>query len=269
VESIKIKTIIADDNVEFCNILSDYLSSQGDFIVTGKCHNGINALEMIKENPPHLVILDMIMPQLDGLGVLERLNSLNLNPKPLVVILSAVGADKITQRALTLGAAYYIIKPFDMEDFINRILQLFSDNQIVAAKAQKTTSIDNPAESKFENTLDLESQITSIIHQVGIPANLKGYSYIREAIRLVIEDTSYLGSVTKLLYPEIALKYKTIPSRVERSIRHAIEVGWSRGPNNVLSDLFKHTQHTAKDKPTNSEFIASVADIIRLKNRVS
>jgi len=269
-ENNKISVLIADDNKEFCNILNDYLLNQRDIVVTGVAKDGLEALSLIQEKKPDLVVLDIIMPHLDGLGVLERMNTMKLDPMPRIIVLSAVGQDKITQRAITLGADYYVVKPFDMDVFTKRIRQMFN-NTISSDQVKKTVSIVDNDEIKFRRNepLDLESEITSIIHEIGVPAHIKGYMYLREAISMVVNDVELLSAVTKELYPSIAKKYNTTASRVERAIRHAIEVAWSRGQVETINKIFGYTIHNGKGKPTNSEFIAMVADKLRLKNKVS
>jgi len=269
-EESKISVIIADDNKEFCNILNDYLLNQRDIVVTGIAKDGVEALKLIQEKKPDLVVLDIIMPHLDGLGVLERLNSMNLDPMPRIIVLSAVGQDKITQRAITLGADYYVVKPFDMDVFTKRIRQMFN-NTIYSDETKKTVSMIDTAEIRINRNepTDLQAEITSIIHEIGVPAHIKGYMYLREAISMVVNDIELLSAVTKELYPSIAKKYNTTASRVERAIRHAIEVAWSRGQVDTINKLFGYTIHNDKGKPTNSEFIAMVADKLRLKNKVS
>ena len=267
----KITVLIADDNKEFCNILNDYLLNQRDIVVTGIAKDGLEALELIEQKKPDLVVLDIIMPHLDGLGVLERLNTMNINPMPKIIVLSAVGQDKITQRAITLGADYYVVKPFDMDVFTNRIRQMFN-NTISSDTNKKSMSFIDNSNVKTENKrepIDLESEITNIIHEIGVPAHIKGYMYLREAITMVVNDMELLSAVTKELYPSIAKKYNTTASRVERAIRHAIEVAWARGQVDAINKLFGYTIHNDKGKPTNSEFIAMVADKLRLKNKVS
>ena len=267
----KITVLIADDNKEFCNILNDYLLNQRDIVVTGIAKDGLEALELIEKKKPDLVVLDIIMPHLDGLGVLERLNTMNLNPMPRIIVLSAVGQDKITQRAITLGADYYVVKPFDMDVFTNRIRQMFN-NTISSDTTKKSMPFMDNSNIKTENKrepIDLESEITNIIHEIGVPAHIKGYMYLREAITMVVNDMELLSAVTKELYPSIAKKYNTTASRVERAIRHAIEVAWARGQVDAINKLFGYTIHNDKGKPTNSEFIAMVADKLRLKNKVS
>lgn len=269
-EDSKISVIIADDNKEFCNILNDYLLNQRDIVVTGIAKDGLEALKLIQEKKPDLVVLDIIMPHLDGLGVLERLNSINVNPMPRIIVLSAVGQDKITQRAITLGADYYVVKPFDMDVFTKRIRQMFN-NTISSDDTKRTFTVPETTEVKITRNepIDLETEITGIIHEIGVPAHIKGYMYLREAISMVVNDIELLSAVTKELYPNIAKKFNTTASRVERAIRHAIEVAWSRGQVDTINKLFGYTIHNDKGKPTNSEFIAMVADKLRLKNKVS
>ena len=265
----KISVLIADDNKEFCSILNDYLLNQRDMIVTGIAKDGREALELIEEKQPDLVVLDIIMPHLDGLGVLERLQSMNLEKFPRVVVLSAVGQDKITQRAITLGADYYIVKPFDMEIFTKRIRDMFNENILSEPIKRKNVTMMATDSITTKAPIDLETEITNIIHEIGVPAHIKGYMYLREAITMVVNDMELLSAVTKELYPSIAKKYNTTASRVERAIRHAIEVAWGRGQIDAINKLFGYTVHNDKGKPTNSEFIAIIADKLRLKNKVS
>ncbi len=273
-EDSKISVLIADDNKEFCSILNDYLLNQKDIVVTGIAKDGREALDLIVEKKPDLVILDIIMPHLDGLGVLEKLNTMQLEKVPRIIILSAVGQDKITQQAITLGADYYTVKPFDMEVFTKRIREMFStgsaqESNIRSSYTSSMISNTTTSESKPKAPVDLETEITNIIHEVGVPAHIKGYMYLREAITMVVNDMELLSAVTKELYPSIAKKYNTTASRVERAIRHAIEVAWGRGQIEAINRLFGYTIHNDKGKPTNSEFIAIIADKLRLKNKVS
>lgn len=269
-EDSKISVIIADDNKEFCNILNDYLLNQKDIIVTGIAKDGLEALKLIEDKKPDLVILDIIMPHLDGLGVLERLNAMNINPMPRIIVLSAVGQDKITQRAITLSADYYVIKPFDMNVLTRRIRQMFNNTIMNKDEVKRSISFagDGELKSSQDDPADLKQEITNIIHEIGVPAHIKGYMYLREAITMVVNNMELLSAVTKELYPSIAKKYNTTASRVERAIRHAIEVAWSRGQVETINKIFGYTIHNDKGKPTNSEFIAMVADKLRLKNKV-
>lgn len=263
----KIKILVADDNKEFCDILEEYLVQQEDFEVIGFAKDGLEALNMISEKKPDVLILDIIMPHLDGLGVLERLNMMNLEKKPKVIVLSAVGQDKITQRTIELGADYYVVKPFDFEIFMNRLREI-SGMSNDDGNVKRYIHIPKQMPANVDNTKSMEARITNIIHEIGVPAHIKGYLYLREAIAMVVEDVELLGAVTKELYPNIAKKYNTTPSRVERAIRHAIEVAWSRGKVDTINSIFGYTVHTDKGKPTNSEFIAMVADKLRLEQEM-
>ena len=269
-EDSKISVLIADDNKEFCSILNDYLLNQKDIVVTGIAKDGREALELIQQKQPDLVVLDIIMPHLDGLGVLEKLNGMDLDKMPRVIVLSAVGQDKITQQAITLGADYYVVKPFDMDIFTKRIREMFSTQDVETKRRSVSTQVvQREAAATSRGPIDLETEITSIIHEIGVPAHIKGYMYLREAITMVVNDMELLSAVTKELYPSIAKKYNTTASGVERAIRHAIEVAWGRGQVDAINKLFGYTVHNEKGKPTNSEFIAIIADKLRLKNKVS
>lgn len=276
----KIQVLIADDNREFGDILCEYLSSQEDIQVVGLARDGFEAVDLIIQNTPDIAILDIIMPHLDGLGVLEKIAATNIDKKPLFIVLSAVGQDKITQRALSLGAEYYIVKPFDMDVLVNRIRQL-KDNTYVSPSASVTpfaASISTHKSDFFSQerkpvhiantSRSLEVEVTNIMHEIGVPAHIKGYQYLRDAIMMVVKDLDVINSITKLLYPSIAKEYNTTPSRVERAIRHAIEVAWSRGQVEAIDALFGYTVNIGKGKPTNSEFIAMIADKLRLELKV-
>ena len=260
----KITVAIADDNREFCQIISQFISAQEEFEVVGIAKDGIEALELIEKEKPQILILDIIMPHLDGLGVLEKLHESEDDFFPKVIVLSAVGQDKITQRAIELGASYYVVKPFDFQIFIKRLKQTVDNNVIIEPKLGMT----NTFKKNVNNENNLETKITKIIQEIGVPAHIKGYLYLREAIHMVIEDMDYLGAVTKELYPNVAEKFNTTPSRVERAIRHAIEVAWNRGKIDTIDNIFGYTVNNNKGKPTNSEFIALIADKIRLEQDV-
>lgn len=260
--STKIRIALADDNQDFCEILEEYLNKQEDMEVIGTAVNGLEACDLIVSQQPDVVILDVIMPHLDGIGVLEQMNKLSLEKRPVCIMLSAVGQDRITERALTLGAEYYIIKPFDMETLTNRIRQLKGHHEIIK---NSNAVVPTKKSSHISLAHHLETEVTNIIHEIGIPAHIKGYQYLREAITMAINDMDILNSITKQLYPSIAKQFNTTPSRVERAIRHAIEVAWSRGKMETIDRLFGYTVNTGKGKPTNSEFIALIADRLRLE----
>ncbi len=263
----KIEVLLADDNREFTALLSEYISEQEDMVVAGIAYNGNEVLRYIEQERkiPDVLILDIIMPHLDGLGVLEKLREMNLTPQPKIIMLTAFGQENITQKAVQLGASYYILKPFDMEVLANRIRQLVSTNAPLTSSSPAGKANVVPL-SKPRN---LDANITNIIHEIGVPAHIKGYQYLRDAITMVYNNIEILGAITKTLYPAIAEKYKTTPSRVERAIRHAIEVAWTRGNIDSISHLFGYTINLSKAKPTNSEFIAMVADKLRIEHKVS
>ena len=257
------KVLIADDNKDFVEILNQYFEKQEDITVVGAAYNGQETLEMISLKMPDVVILDIIMPHLDGIGVLERLTQTELMQRPKIIMLTAFGQESITQRAVELGADYFILKPFDLETLGNRIRQL-STGTAPGKPQTSTISYQTPVRTR---SMDLE--VTNLIHQMGVPAHIKGYQYLRDAILLVINEVSLLGAVTKELYPLIAEKYQTTPSRVERAIRHAIELAWDRGNVDMMNKFFGYTINIQRGKPTNSEFIAMVADKLRIGSKVS
>lgn len=250
----RINVLIVDDNREFCEILHNYLTENEEFSVVGVAYNGLEALKLIQEKEPDVIVLDIIMPHLDGIGVLENLETMDLTMRPKVIILTTLGQEFMTKRTVELGADYYILKPFDLEVLGTRIRQL--------AKGSIKT-VQNPVKAR-----NLDVEVTKIIHQMGVPAHIKGYQYLRDAIMLVIDDVSLLGAVTKELYPMIAEKYHTTPSRVERAIRHAIELAWDRGNVDMMNRFFGYTINVERGKPTNSEFIAMIADKLRIQAKI-
>lgn len=261
----KIKIGIADDNREFCDILTEYFSEKDNIDVDFVSHDGVKTVECVKKHMPEILILDMIMPHLDGLGVLEEISGMELDRYPRIIVLSAVGQEQITQKAISLGAEYYIVKPFNLDILMKRINQLAGveeskDSKIQYARAVLTNNEEDDVKS-------LEIDITNIIHEIGVPAHIKGYHYLRDAIIMVVEDIDLLGAITKELYPAIAKANNTTPSRVERAIRHAIEVAWNRGKLETINSLFGYTVQNDKGKPTNSEFIAIIADKLRLERK--
>ena len=265
-EKEKIKIVIADDNMEFVSTFAKYLEAENDMEVIGTAKDGLEAYDLIIATKPDVVLLDVIMPHLDGIGVLEKLNDYGF--MPICIMLSAVGQDKITQRALNLGAGYYMVKPFEVDLLLKRIRDL-KLTQNVNSKMNFFIKDTKPTYINIENTKNkednLEALVTNIIHEVGVPAHIKGYQYLRDGIIMVIEDINVLNQITKQLYPDLAKKHKTTPSRVERAIRHAIEVAWTRGQIETVESIFGYTVNANKGKPTNSEFIAMIADKLRLE----
>jgi len=266
-----IRVLLADDNREFVEIIKEFIERQEDMTLVGVAYHGNEALELIYREEPHVVILDIIMPHLDGLGVLEKLQ--NAAQRPRIIIFTAFGQESMTQRAVNLGADYYLLKPFDLDTLGRRIRQLqdgFPETSNQGSFANLVTQGDNTSNSQNFNGVavptskNLEVEVTRMIHQMGVPAHVKGYQYLRDAIVSVVVNISLLGAVTKELYPMIAVKYNTTPSRVERAIRHAIELAWDRGNVDFMNRFFGYTINIDRGKPTNSEFIAMVADKLRM-----
>lgn len=259
----KISVGIADDNKEFCDILTDYFQAYPEIDVVFVTHNGMETVDRCLEEKPDILILDMIMPYLDGLAVLERIQDMLPEDAPKTVILSALGQESITQKAISMGASYYLVKPFDLASLVSRI-HLMSGMEREKRPKNAMESVIRSGAGEDES---LEVAITNIIHEVGVPAHIKGYQYLRDAIAMVVDNMEILGAVTKELYPAIAERNHTTPSRVERAIRHAIEVAWNRGKIETINALFGYTIHNDKGKPTNSEFIAIIADKLRLERK--
>ncbi|WP_202076740.1 sporulation transcription factor Spo0A [Caldalkalibacillus salinus] len=262
----RIKIAMADDNREFMNLMSEYFSDQEDIEIVGVAYNGVEMLEVLETEEPDIIILDIIMPRLDGLAVLEKIRMESLQTQAKVIMLTAFGQEEVTKRAVELGASFYILKPFEMDVLANRIRQLTSVASSAPSAPMMSSNISQPKpNNKMTTARNLDARITNIIHEIGVPAHIKGYLYLREAITMVYNNLELLGSITKILYPDIAKKYNTTSSRVERAIRHAIEVAWSRGNIDSINKMFGYTVSTHKAKPTNSEFIAMVADKLRLE----
>ncbi len=257
----KINVAIADDNERMLRLLGDIVSSDDELQVVGTAKDGEEAYLMIKEKEPDVVLLDIVMPKLDGLGVLDKVNKDSSIKKSVsFVMISAIGQEKITEDAFAKGADYFIMKPFDNDMVIDRI------KHIRQQKSSKEHRKINAYEKvQMISPQSLEAEVTEIIHEIGVPAHIKGYQYLREAIIMSVNDMDMLNSITKILYPGIAKKFQTTSSRVERAIRHAIEVAWSRGKMDTIDELFGYTVSNGKGKPTNSEFIALITDRIRLQ----
>ena len=263
----KLNVAVADDNEKMVEVLGQIIEEDKDLELVGKAHNGEEICKIIREKEPDVVVLDIIMPKMDGLAVMEQfVHSSNLKKIPAFIVVSAVGKERITEDAFSLGADYYVLKPFDNRMLLNRIKHVRSIGE------KKYREINRQPAKQEESSValgNLETDVTNIIHEIGVPAHIKGYQYLRDAIILSVNDMEMLKSITTILYPTIAKKHQTTSSRVERAIRHAIEVAWSRGKMDTIDALFGYTVSTGKGKPTNSEFIALIADKIRLeyKNR--
>lgn len=261
-----IKLVIAVNSKEEGEDLFDFLQRSNDIEIVGMEYSGQRAYEKIVSLKPDVVLMNMIMPELDGLGIMERLMSnLSMPAMPKIIILSSVDSPRIIECACQLGADYYIMKPYDMETVYNRILQL----QITAQNPGNQMMVRDygsikKAERDETDRSYLETEITNVMRRMGIPAHIKGYQYVRTGIIMAVHDITILNYVTKLLYPAIAKEYNTTPNSVERAIRHAIGLAWTRGDRKILHDIFGYTIATNKGKPTNSEFIAQIADRYRL-----
>lgn len=265
----KLSVAIADDNEKVVEMLGKLIEEDKTLELVGKAHNGEEICSIIQKKAPDVVLLDIIMPKIDGLSVMDKINhEKELKKHPSFIVLSAVGQERITEDAFLLGAEYYMLKPFDQQHLLNRIKNVRGIHN-----RPKNIHKLNPKETEQTKTehadYNLEKEVTEIIHEIGVPAHIKGYQYLRDAIILSVNDIEMLQSITKILYPTIAKRHQTTPSRVERAIRHAIEVAWGRGKMDTIDALFGYTVSTGKGKPTNSEFIALIADKIRLemKNR--
>jgi two-component system response regulator (stage 0 sporulation protein A) len=257
-----IKIIVADDNRNLCQMLQNYFQRQEDLNIVGVAYDGLEAWELIQTQESDLIMLDLVMPNLDGLGVLERINARTTMTRPKIIMLTAFGQESLTHQAMMLGVDYFILKPFDLDILGKRIRSLTQD---IPSSAPTQFSATSPVVTTVGSELNLFREVTTMMHQIGIPAHIKGYQYIRDAILMVVEDVSLLGAVTKELYPGIAKKHDTASSRVERGIRHAIELAWVRGNTDTLQQIFGYSMNIERQKPTNSEFIAILADKLRVR----
>lgn len=260
----KLKVLIADDNPGMASMIQNILMDDDEIQVVGTAEDGVETLGMIEETEPDLLLLDLIMPKLDGLGVMERLQEKQKMKKvPEIIVVSGISQERITDTAFALGASYYLLKPFESETLLSHV-QKFKPGARAKLIATGNENRRNEKVAKY----NLESDVTNIIHEIGVPAHIKGYQYLRDAIMMSVDDKEMLNSITKILYPSIAKQHGTTPSRVERAIRHAIEVAWSRGKVDTIDELFGYTVHNGKGKPTNSEFVALIADKIRLEQKM-
>ena len=249
-----INVLIADSSKEFRETLITNIVADNRIHVVADVSSGTSLLAKIEETHPDVVVMDLVLSDLDGFGVLKHLNTALSDKKPSVIILSCLSNEHTLTEANDLGVAYFMQKPFDMSRLIDMIKKLGAQNGRVSRLGER-----------FIKPRNLESLVTEIIHEIGVPAHIKGYLYLREAIMLAVNDMDIINAVTKVLYPTIAKTYNTTASRVERAIRHAIEVAWDRGDLDTLQGFFGYTISNVKGKPTNSEFIAMIADRLQLQ----
>lgn len=266
-----VNVVIVDDNPMILNTLDEVISSEAGLSVIGRADNGKDAIDMIKDTQPDVVLLDLVMPQMDGTTVVENIKKkTSMLKNPAFIILSAVGGEQMTEEAFQAGANYFLMKPFDKDILVNKIRRIGKrpvrpvPGKVLEAPLKAATPEEAAMNREEYMKEHLETDITKMLHELGIPAHIKGYQYLRDAISMVVRDREMMEAVTKILYPEIAKKNYTSSSRVERAIRHAIEVAWGRGSLEVIDELFGYTISTGKGKPTNSEFIALIADKICL-----
>lgn len=258
----KLNVAIADDNERILRVLEDYISQDNGLNVVGKAKNGEEMYDIIKKEKPDVVLVDIIMPKMDGISLMEKVNKdSSITKIPKFIVMSAIGHEAITEDAFKMGANYYIMKPFDNDMVINRIKSI--NGQVCKKQVNRVLDMGESKEEYIER--NLETDVTNIIHEVGVPAHIMGYHYLRDSIIMCVNDSTMLNGITKILYPQVAKKHRSTPSRVERAIRHAIEVAFSRGNLEVIEELFGYTINSGKGKPTNSEFIALIADKIRLE----
>lgn len=257
---------IAEDNPQMLQVLNTMIEEENGFQVVGKAENGEDAYEMILNTQPDVVLLDVIMPKMDGISVIEKIKKTQTGKswkEPAYIMVTAAGSDRVASEAFCSGASYYIMKPFHKEIVLEKIRKACTEH--IKMNGYEEMKRVKPYADKLDYMEQhLENDITLMLHEVGIPAHIKGYQYLRGAIEIAVQEEDSQISVTKVLYPEIAKKYQTTPSRVERAIRHAIEVAWGRGKLETINNIFGYTINTGKGKPTNSEFIALVSDKIRL-----
>lgn len=252
----QMKVIIADDSTDFCELLRKHLTEKENIQVVGTASDGFELIAMASEKQPDVIITDALLPRKDGLAAIRAIDQLQLKKRPAYFVVSSFSSDSMVNEAMNMAVSYFTVKPCDLQDLASRV----SQRNVVAgqfAAPQKTIDKD----------LDIEMRVTQIIHDIGVPAHIKGYQYLRESIIMTVNDMEIINAITKILYPTVAKRYKTTSSRVERAIRHAIEVAWDRGNVETLNSFFGYTVSNVKGKPTNSEFISMIADRIRLERR--
>lgn len=251
------KVLIVESAGEYCAKCTALLRTYGfETVVSPK--DGVKLAQMIQDHRPKVVLMDVFMPRLDAIGVMKTVKESGLDPLPRYMVTATYSSPMLESEIMSAGACYFFLMPFDVEMMVERVVKMAS------------LEADGSAQTRvIENAPDLELMVTEIIHQIGVPAHIKGYHYVRTSIMLSVQTPEIINSVTKLLYPSVAKQYDTTASRVERAIRHAIEVAWDRGDVDTLNSYFGYTIHNGRGKPTNSEFIAMIADKLRLRLKTS
>lgn len=258
-----INVAIVDGNERMIEVATNILENNQGIHIVGSAEDGLKGLDLIRKTKPDIVLMDLMLSKLDGLSVMERIKK--ENGEVGFIILSSICQEGLMDKAFAVGADYYILKPFDYDAIVSRIKQVYASNHEHLLDCMAGKIYEN---KNRKSELSLETDVTNIIHEIGVPAHIKGYQYLRDAIMMSVNDSEMLNSITKQLYPTIAKQHKTTPSRVERAIRHAIEVAWSRGKMDTIDELFGYTVNNGKGKPTNSEFVALIADKIRLEYKM-
>ena len=254
----EIRVMLVDDNVELRHSVREHMEAQEGMTVAAECSNGLEALEMLGKTAIDVVVLDMIMPQMDGYSFLEELRRQQMEHMPQMIVVSALGRDDFITRAVEAGARFYMIKPFEMSVLIHRIREVCGQD----AYLPETVRVLGPGHMP-----SLDEKLAGLFLTIGIPAHIKGYQFLREAVKMVVDNPDVINRITKELYPGIARRFNTSASKVERAIRHAIEVAWSRGRIDSLNKAFGYKVAIREDKPTNGEFIAMIADKLALEQR--
>ena len=255
------RIMLVDDNAELRRTMREHLQRQENMRVMAECATGLEALEALGKTPVDVILLDIIMPQMDGYSFLEEMNRQQLPNPPQVIVVSALGRDDFIMRAVELGARFYMIKPIDLNALTHRIREVCGQ---AAESAVPANRVSMPGRAPT-----IDEKLASLFLTIGIPAHIKGYAFLREAVKMVIENPDVINRITKELYPGIGKRFNTSASKVERAIRHAIEVAWSRGRIDTLNKAFGCRVATKEDKPTNGEFIAMIADKLALEQRTA
>ena len=250
----KIRLMLADDNQNLLRLLNDYFAKKEDIEIVAAVNDGAEIMDAVRAHRPDILVMDIIMPRRDGFMVLEDIAQTEEILQPKVIVLTGLSRDDFILRAIRLGAGYYMVKPFDMHALYNRIIEMCAERPAIDAGCAA------PAAEMHEN---LDEQITSLLLTIGIPAHIKGYQYLREAVRMVIEDRDVINRITKELYPGVARRFDTSASKVERAMRHAIEVAWARGRLDTVNKMYGYKVFDALDKPTNGECISCISELIK------
>lgn len=263
-----IRILVADNNKDLCAALKEHIELQEDMELAGLAYDGLEALDLTTSTKPDIIVLDITMPYLDGIGVLERLNQLELEPRPKVIILTAFEQESMIQRLIGMGASYYMVKPFDVNTLFERIRQ-FSQTKVETTNVWEERHETRPR-VREKSVSELELEVSKLFHEMGIPAHFRGYAYLRDAIIISVREAELLGNITKNLYPRIAEKYKSTTSGVESAIRHTIEIGWQRGNPEFMEKFFGYNAENGRGRfPTTAQFIAKVADRLRLESHLA